>query len=376
MMINNQDTRYNNQIMTNNQIINNQTEKTETDNATKHDTDTHNENGWLKLDNWDLFNCLIVIFTLSWLWVLGGVVFAMGEIPTTTTVVKPTVEYVREFGLPGTGERQFYFPKDVKVSVIGDLETGLGNIFVADTGNNRIQRLDEEGNFLYQFGGFGTDLGKFNSPDGLAIDFNYRLYVSEKDNDRVQLFDIRGNFLSLFATGEYNYKSIQDPAGMDVDALGNVYLADSGNDRILVFDASGNFLLEAGGFGAGMGFLNHPMDVASDRDRTFYVADMGNSRIQKFDYDGRPLLSFGSAEEKLLAPSGVAVDDHFVYVSDTGNHRICLFTKQGEFVLAFGSKGSGKGEFNGPAGISLGKKGQLYVADSLNHRIVELRVRY
>ncbi|MGB9613650.1 MAG: hypothetical protein ACPL4K_05725, partial [Candidatus Margulisiibacteriota bacterium] len=93
-------------------------------------------------------------------------VFAMGEVPSTREVVVPRVEYVREFGLPGSGERQFYFPRDVKVAVVGDLETGLGNLFVADTGNNRIQRLSEDGAFVYQFGGFGTNQGKFNSPDG------------------------------------------------------------------------------------------------------------------------------------------------------------------------------------------------------------------
>jgi hypothetical protein len=58
--------------MTNNQITNNQTEKAETDNATKHDTDTHNENGWLKLDNWDLFNCDIYFVLVIGNWSFGA----------------------------------------------------------------------------------------------------------------------------------------------------------------------------------------------------------------------------------------------------------------------------------------------------------------
>ena len=75
-------------------------------------------------------------------------------------------------------------------------------------------------------------------------------------------------------------------------------------------------------------------------------------------------------------PQGITVDDNFVYVSDTGNNRICIFTRKGAFVLAFGTKGFGRGEFSGPVGLSLGKKGRLYVADTGNHRIVELKVRY
>lgn len=302
----------------------------------------------------------------------GTSVFAMGEIPSTTEVVNPTVEYVREFGLPGSGERQFYYPQDVKASIIGDMETGLGNLFIADTGNNRIQRLDQDGGFVYQFGGFGNGDGKFNTPVGIAVDYNFQIYVSEKDNNRIQLFDIRGNFLTEVATGDIKYRALLEPAGMDVDALGFLYVADSGNDRILKFDSTGNFIAEIGGFGVGSGFLSRPLDVALDRDRNIYVSDTGNNRVQKYDIDGRPLFSFGDFSR----PHGIAVDDKFIYVSDRGNDRICIYTKKGELVLSFGRKGFGQGEFNEPMGISFGRKGQLYVVDSSNHRIQELKVRY
>ena len=309
---------------------------------------------------------------------LVGPALAMGSAPPTIEVVNPSVEYITDYGLPGSGERQFYYPHDVKVSQVGDLETGLGNIFVADSGNNRVERLDRDGSFVYQFGSFGSSAGKFNTPVGIAVDFNYRIYVSEKDNDRIQLFDIRGNFLNYITTGEVNFRSLRDPAGMDVDSLGNLYVADSGNDRVLKLDDRGNFLLEVGGYGTGSGFFNRPLAVAADRDRYLFVADSGNNRVQKFDVDGRPVLSFSQTGDSgsLASPQGLAVDDKLVYVSDSGNNRICLFTRQGKFVLVFGKKGSGKGEFNDPTGISLGPKGHLYIADTGNHRIVELAVKY
>jgi hypothetical protein len=113
----------------------------------------------------------------NWLVLVGVVVFcstalAMGELPTTSEVVTPTMAYTRDYGLPGSGERQFYFPQDVKVPLVGNLETGLGDMFITDTGNNRVERLDRNGGFVSQFGGFGADPGKFNGPTGIAVDFN------------------------------------------------------------------------------------------------------------------------------------------------------------------------------------------------------------
>lgn len=322
---------------------------------------------WIKL-----FLLSFMIFGL-----LSGFAWGMGELPGTPESLEPAVSYDSSIGLPGSGDRQFFSPQDVKATLLGDLSTDLGDIFIADSGNNRIQRLSPSGGFVYQFGGFGNEPGKLNSPSGLAIDFNYRLYVAERDNDRVQLFDVRGNYLGLVATGEYEYKTIRDPAGLELDSLGNLYLADSGNDRVLKFDDSGKLLQIIGGYGVGAGFLNQPADLALDRDRYLYVADTGNNRIQKFDFDGRPLLSFTAAGAKpLYRPRGITVDDKMIYVADTENDRIVLFNKRGDFLLSFGESGAGPGQFKRPVGLSLGRAGRLFVADSGNNRIQVLKVTY
>ena len=85
----------------------------------------------------------------------AGPAAAMGESPPPVKTVRPTVSYVREYGLPGSGELQFSFPYDLDVALMGDLETGLGGVFVIDTGNNRVQRVSPDGDFMYMFGGFG-----------------------------------------------------------------------------------------------------------------------------------------------------------------------------------------------------------------------------
>ena len=129
----------------------------------------------------------------------------------------------------------------------------------------------------------------------------------------------------------------------------------------------------------GPGFLNQPLDVAVDRDRYIYVADTGNNRVQKFDIDGRLMKIIDKTEDglgQLSKPAAIAVDDSFVYVSDSGNDRLVVFTKEGKYVLAFGVRGAGPGEFKSPGGISLGKKGKLYIADTGNQRIQVLKISY
>ena len=133
--------------------------------------------------------------------VIEGPVFAMGETPPVTSeVVAPEIEFVRSIGKTGSGNGQFLYPQDVSVGVYGDLTTGIGNIFVTDSGNNRVQVFNSEGDYLFQFGRFGNTEGKFNSPAGIYVDFNFRVYVVDQENNRIQKFDTRGNYLGEFGS--------------------------------------------------------------------------------------------------------------------------------------------------------------------------------
>jgi len=301
-----------------------------------------------------------------------AVSFAMGEIPSTPEVVTG-VEFVREIGFPGSGVGQFYYPNDVCVSVFGDISTGLGNLFVADTGNQRIERMDDDGDFVYQFGQFGTDDGKFNDPSGVVVDFNNTIYVVDQENARVQKFDIRGNFEATFGSFGAGNGQFNRPRGITMDHLGYVYVADSGNDRIQKFTDSGQFVSSFGGFGVGEGFFDGPEDVAVDSSRSMLIADTENNRIQVIDEFGRPIFSFGG-DSVFDTPKGVAVDSQRIYVSDSGNDRIKVFDRNGNFIIAFGKRGSGMGEFSNPTGISIGRAGHIFVADTDNHRIQEFRL--
>ncbi|MBU0502698.1 MAG: NHL repeat-containing protein [Candidatus Margulisbacteria bacterium] len=313
--------------------------------------------------------CLSIVYCLLFITTSA---LGLGEAPPKEPVPAPTIELMAEFGRPGASEGDFSSPLDVSVGIVGDLETGLGSLFVADTRNNRVVRLDEDGDFLFQFGRFGIDQGSFNSPAGIAVDFNSRIYVTEKDNDRVQLFDIHGNFVSEIATGEIKYKELNDPAGICVDSYGNIFVADSGNDRVIKFDDLGAYEADFGAFGYGLGFFDNPMDVAVDRDNLIYVVDTNNHRVQVLDYDGQPLRSFGESgkgEGEFYLPQGIAVDDKLIYVADTGNNRVQVFDKDGKFLGLYDG-------FSAPVGLCVGKSGQLFVADTGNQLIKELKISY
>ena len=132
----------------------------------------------------------------------------------------------------------------------------------------------------------GLGDGELNRPAGLAFDADNNVYVVDSGNNRIQKFTKDGQFLAKWGTtgsgdGEFNM-----PWGIDLDSAGNVYIADWRNDRIQKFSPMASFLMKCGTSGSGEGELNRPSGVAVDNDGVIYVADWLNDRLQVFDADG------------------------------------------------------------------------------------------
>lgn len=279
--------------------------------------------------------------------------------------------------------------------------------------------------FLDQFGESGSALGQFQRPQGIAVDSKGFIYVADTENHRIQVFDpstfkptekrpvaVWGS-RCLLRTGE----GCRDPDGggplvpgdgqfdgptdVIVDAAGNVYVVDSGNHRIQKFDSTGRFLGKWGTRGSGDGQFETPLGIALDSSgKIAYVADKGNHRIQRFDISDirtvRFLGKWGSecnltvtpptgrcvdpdgggplqtGDGQFFEPQAVAVDSAGnVYVADTGNHRVQKFDANGKFLVKWGRSGFAQGQFDVPRGLAFTRQGGLLVVDQNNHRVQE-----
>ena len=278
----------------------------------------------------------------------------------------PAYIFVTAWGSQGKGDGEFEMPSGIEVD-------SAGNVYVADTGNSRIQKFDAGRASITAWGSYGSGNGQFILPYGVAVDSAGNVYVADTGNSRIQKFDAGGAFIGTWGSlgpdnGQFNY-----PYDVAVDSAGNVYVADTHNNRVQKFDAEGTFITTWGSFGRGNGQFIFPNGVAVDSSGNVYVTDTGNSRIQKFDAGGAFIGTWGSVgpgNGQFDYLRGIAVDSAGnVYVADSGNSRIQKFDADGAFITAWGSDGSGNGQFINPYGVAVDSTGNVYVADTGNGRI-------
>jgi RHS repeat-associated protein len=175
-------------------------------------------------------------------------------------------------------------------------------------------------------------------------------------------------------TGSGQFK---EPSGIAVNASGDTYVLDTGNNRIQEFNPEGKYLRSLGG-----GELERAKGIAVDSKGDVWVADTGGNRIEEYGPAGEHLAAYPSLEEEgrgenkaFNGPQGIAVDAKGdIWVADTGNSRIVVLVKEGERIYPvneFGTAGSGETQFKEPQGIAVGAEGNLYIADTGNNRIEE-----
>jgi sugar lactone lactonase YvrE len=270
--------------------------------------------------------------------------------------------YQTEFGSAGAGQGQFVQPRS--------LVEGGGSVLVADTTLSRVQSFDSATSaFQSSFGtpGVGTTV----VPRSLATGPG-GIFVTDAP-DRVLRFNPDGSLILRFGGPGAGPGDFDGPAGVAVAADGTVYVADLGNHRIQRFEDDGDPLGQWGSFGGAAGQFRNPNDVAVGPDGTVYVADSSNNRIQTFTPAGGFLSQWGSAGTEpgqFNFPTGLAIDaDGNVYVADASNDRIQKFAADGTFITQWGHSGRGNGEFNGPRDVAADGAGNVFVADAENNRI-------
>jgi streptogramin lyase len=265
-------------------------------------------------------------------------------------------------GLAGSGSGEYKEPNGVAV----DLEN---NIWVADTKNNRVEKLSSAGTFI---GAYSPDA--MLEPRAVAVSpITGNVYVTNSGRGRIDVLSPSGTLIQTFAEAGSGPNQLNSPGGLTFDHFGNVFVADTNNNRIVQFSSSGVYMQTFGSAGSGNGQFNFPTSVAMCAGY-LYVVDNSNNRVQKFSTEGSYEGQFGKSgtgNGEFSSPSRIACEPvgNDLYVTDKGNNRVQEFSATGTFLDKFGSAGQAAGQFSTPIGVAVGAAGVLYVADSANNRI-------
>jgi uncharacterized protein (TIGR03663 family) len=164
---------------------------------------------------------------------------------------------------------------------------GKGSVFIADTGNKRIVVTDTEGNFKYQWGTAGPDVGAFNEPTAVGVDAQGNVYVADTWNGRVQVFppDANGQTAPVpsatWQVDAWRPNTYDDPS-LAVSGDGRVYVSTPTLNSVLLANARGDVGLRWGGPGEDLASLNAPTGIAVGPDGAVYVVDRTSGRVLRF----------------------------------------------------------------------------------------------
>jgi len=287
-------------------------------------------------------------------------------------VVDSNNKYIIKLDSNGNYMEHFVFSGKTEISTPRKFAIDSdGNILVTDSAENRVVKLNSKGEYIQQWGESWKIEGHYQSPYGVTADVYGNIYIADTNNQRIQKLNSNGQILKVWGgLEEYDFSIPEKTA---VDDEGNMYVADSGNSRIVKIDSNGSIIDTLGKRGKGNGQFRHPVGIALDDEGNIYVADSDNDRIQKFKNDGTFIKAWGSGQDRTNIDddcwlAGLALDDsENVYVVDTYNNQIIKFDSDGNII---GTIGNELGLYC-PNGIAIDEAGNIYIADRVNDRIVK-----
>jgi trimeric autotransporter adhesin len=292
-----------------------------------------------------------------------------------------------------------------------------GNLYISDSGDNRIRKVGADGIISTAAGDNGGSIGdggpatsaRLSSPYGLAFDSAGNLYIADSENNRIRKVNAAGIISTVAGIGEYGYSGdggsatgalLDGPMGVAYDLAGNLFIADTYNNRIRKVTPAGIISTVAGNGNSGYGGdsgqataaqLSNPSGVAVDYSGNLFIADTYNNRIRKVTPAGIISTVAGNGTSgfsgdgsqataaKLSQPAGVSVDySGNLFIADSSNNRIRKVTTAGVISTVAGNGSWGYSGDGGPAttaqigypyGVAVDFSGNLYIADRYNYRI-------
>ena len=256
----------------------------------------------------------------------------------------------------GRGKGQFDNPRALAID-------SAGNIYVADTGNGRVQKFSPNGTFV-------TRIGPFDAPNGIAIDRAGNICVTEVGSKhRVQKLGPDGTFIAVWAPALYG------PGKIAIGPDDSIYVVDSGRNRMVKFSPDGQVLISWGNEGNGDGQFRGNSSVAVEpTSNKVYVADPINKRIQVFDSNGKFLTKWSVPEwGQPIGFEDLAIDSQRgrLYASSAYMNSILVFDLQGN--RAGNLTPTPPDELNGPSALALAKD-KLLVLNSGSARVSVIRL--
>jgi sugar lactone lactonase YvrE len=283
----------------------------------------------------------------------------------------------------------------------------IGNVYVADKENHAIRKITPAGVVTTLAGngvaGYSEGSGssaKFDRPQGVAVDSSGNIYVADTGNDRIRKITPSGNVSTLAGNGTGGYADgsgltakFDAPRGVAVDSVGNVYVADTWNSRVRKITPVGVVTTLAGtgkrGYSDGAvadAKFCEPEGVSVDSFGNVYVADTSNFRIRKITSNGQVSTLAGNSmfgvsdgtgsNASFSFIVGLVVDasgNIFVADSDTRIRKISqknvVTTLAGTLGGGFRDGAGNQARFAEPRGIAIDSKGSIYVSDTKNNRI-------
>lgn len=298
-----------------------------------------------------------------------------------------------------------------------------GNLYIADSGNYRIRKVDAATGIISTVAGTGAQgssgdggaatSAKLSQPKGVALDAAGNIYIADTANNKIRKVTVSTGVIDTVAGtgspgssgdgGAATSAKLKQPEGVAVDAAGNIYIADTSNHTIRKVDAStGNIDTIAGtgqpggtgdGGAATSAKMWFPVGVAVDAAGNVYIADSNNHKIRKVDAStgiisavagtGSPGSSGdggAATAAKIKRSEGVTVDDAGnLYIADTGNHKIRKVDASTGIISTLAGTGSsgdtGDGglatwaRLDSPQSAIVNAAGILHIADGGNHKI-------